>query len=378
MMQRRVFLKLSVVFLVSIVLLSSAAPAFKASETLPNRISDDVFWQMVSDFSEPDGFFRFENFLSNELAFQFVIPDLVEGATPGGVYLGVGPEQNFTYLAALQPEMAFIVDIRRQNMIEHMWYKALFELSADRADFVSHLYARKRPPGLNDKSTARELFAAYRRLEADPALAQKNISAIKDLLISRHKFGLSAEDQTTIEYVYKVFIDAGPALDYSYGGGAPGGPQATPTYADLMIATDEQGQSRSYLATEENYGIVREMERRNLIVPLVGDFAGPKTLLAIGQYIKDHDSKVTAFYTSNVEQYLFQQGNDWRRFYSNVETLPTDSSSVFIRSVNGQNYPRLRGYRMRFQSVLSPISDLLKAFGEERIRYYSDIIRLSR
>ena len=378
MMSRRVFLKLSVVFLASIGLLSSAAPTFKASEPLPGRISDDVFWQMVSDFSEPDGFFRFENFLSNELAFQFVIPDLVDGATPGGVYVGVGPEQNFTYLAALQPKMAFIVDIRRQNMIEHMLYKALFELSTDRADFVSRLYARKRPSGLNNKSTARELFTAYRRLEADPALVQKNLNAIRELLVDRHKFGLSAEDQTTIEYVYKVFIDAGPALDYSYGGGAPGGPQATPTYADLMIATDEQGQSRSYLATEENYRIVREMERRNLIVPLVGDFAGPKTLLSVGQYIKEHDSKVTAFYTSNVEQYLFQQGNDWRRFYSNVATLPTDSSSVFIRSVNGLNYPRLRGYRMRFQSVLSSISDLLKAFDEERIRYYSDIIRMSR
>ena len=257
MTPRRVFLKLSMVFLGSIALLSSAAATLKASEPLPGRISDDVFWQMVSEFSEPDGFFRFENFLSNELAFQFVIPDLVAGATPGGVYLGVGPEQNFTYLAALQPEMAFIIDIRRQNMIEHMLYKALFELSPDRADFVSRLYARKRPPALNNKSTARELFAAYRRLESDPALVQNNINAVKELLVGRHKFGLTTEDQTTIEYVYKVFIDAGPALDYSYGGGAPGGPQATPTYADLMIATDEQGQSRSYLATEENYIIVR-------------------------------------------------------------------------------------------------------------------------
>ena len=66
--------------------------------TLP--IGDQEFWQLVDDFSEPNGYFRSDNLLSNENAFQHVIPTLQATLPAGGVYLGVGPEQNFTYLVA--------------------------------------------------------------------------------------------------------------------------------------------------------------------------------------------------------------------------------------------------------------------------------------
>ena len=73
-------------------------------------------------------------------------------ARPGGVYLGVGPEQNFTYIAALKPKMVFITDIRRGNLHMQLMYKALFELSADRAEFVSRLFTKKRPGGAHRRS----------------------------------------------------------------------------------------------------------------------------------------------------------------------------------------------------------------------------------
>src|SRR5205807_838984 len=95
---------------------------------------------------------------------------------------------------------------------------------------------------------------------------------------------------------------------------------------DHILATDQAGQARSYLATEENFQIVREMHKKNLIVPVVGDFAGSKALRRVGQYIKDHGATVRAFYTSNVEQYLFQQDDDWKKFLISVPTFPLDSS----------------------------------------------------
>src|ERR1700722_4062506 len=90
-----------------------------AVESLPTEISDATFWQMISDLSEPtdgDTYNGGNNFTSNETTFQEVIPDLLKTTKPGGVYLGVAPEQNFTYIAALQPKISFIIDIRRQNM----------------------------------------------------------------------------------------------------------------------------------------------------------------------------------------------------------------------------------------------------------------------
>src|ERR1051326_3707269 len=72
-----------------------------AAEGLPGELSDNSFWKLVTDFSEHGGYFRSDNFVSNEDAFQYVIPELKTGTKPGGVYLGVGPDQNFTYLVAL-------------------------------------------------------------------------------------------------------------------------------------------------------------------------------------------------------------------------------------------------------------------------------------
>jgi hypothetical protein len=45
--------------------------------------------------------------LSNETTFQYVIPDVIKIAKQGRVYMGVGPEQNFSYMVALKPSMAF-------------------------------------------------------------------------------------------------------------------------------------------------------------------------------------------------------------------------------------------------------------------------------
>src|SRR5712671_7193277 len=117
----------------------------RTPDTLPAQYTDAEFWRFVSEFSEPGGRFPYENFVSNEVNYQSVIPEVRRRTTPGGVYLGVAPEQNFTYIAVIQPKVSFIFDIRRQNLVELLMYKALFEMSTDRADFVSQLFSR-RPP----------------------------------------------------------------------------------------------------------------------------------------------------------------------------------------------------------------------------------------
>jgi hypothetical protein len=352
-------------------------PSSFSADTLPRELSDATFWRLVSEFSEEGGFFRFE-YMSNEQQFQYVIPRLKEKRTPGGVYLGVGPEQNFTYIAALQPKMAFIVDIRRQNMIEHLMYKAIFEMSLDRVDFLSRLFSRKAPAGLSSKTPVRLLFQAFRGADPDSDLYRRNLQSIKDHLLKVHKFQLSGEDLNSIDYVYRAFFDAGNA--FSYGGGSYAGFGGV-SYAELMTATDQTGQTRSYLASEENFQAVREMHKKNLIIPVVGNFAGVKALRKVGQYIRDHGSTVTAFYTSNVEQYLFQQDNDWRKFLANVSAFPLDGSSTFIRSSHfafGDSQPSQQFNRSRFIQLLSPMAEVTKAFRAGKITGYEDVIRMSK
>src|SRR6185369_6980940 len=131
---------------------------------------------------------------SNESQFQFVIPGLIAASEPGQVYIGVGPEQNFSYIPATRPGMAFILDIRRGNLVEHLLYKALFEISRDRADFLSRLFSRKRPPALNGRSTVAELFDAFQRAEPTQDLYEKNVQAVIDRLTRMHHLPLDDED----------------------------------------------------------------------------------------------------------------------------------------------------------------------------------------
>ena len=69
----------------------------RPAETLPAQLSDSEYWKMISDFSEPSGHFQYDIVTSNEVSYQHVMPELMKTPRSGGAYLGVGPEQNFTY-----------------------------------------------------------------------------------------------------------------------------------------------------------------------------------------------------------------------------------------------------------------------------------------
>jgi hypothetical protein len=352
-----------------------------AAQNLPARLSDSVFWRLVTTTSEPGGYFRSDNFVSNETSYQWVIPELLRTTKTGGVYLGVGPDQNFTYLVALQPKIAFIFDIRRQNMLTHLMYKALLEQSTDRADFLSRLFSRPRPPHLDTLSAPESLFVAYQLVPPDSAAYRRNVASILDHLAKKHHFSLSDDDTATIAHVYRSFVAYGPDITYNSNQGRSGYGRM-PSYAQLQIETDSAGLHRSYMANEANFRVLKRLEADNLVVPLVGDFAGPTAIRAVGTYLREHHAGVSAFYLSNVEQYLFQQGDDWRHFFDNVGELPLDSSSTFIRSVfDGAVYyrgaPPFGGY-MRARQMLASMLAQVTAFKAGKLMTYSDVIETSR
>jgi hypothetical protein len=350
-----------------------------SAEELPASLSHEAFWKLVIEFSEPGGSFVSDNFVSNELRLQNVLATLTEGRKPGGVYLGVGPEQNFTYIAALKPRIAFIFDIRRQNMIEHLTYKALFELAEDRIDFLARLFSRQRPPGVGKDSSIVEIFAALSAFAAEQGIFEHNVQAVKDLLIADHQFSLTSDDEVAISYILRAFFLAGPGLTYS-GTRLPNARTLLPSYEDLMTDTDQNGEYRSFVATEELFQTVKQLEKNNLLIPVVGDFAGASAIQAVGAYLKEHDATVTGFYLSNVEQYLFMS-DAWKKFYLNVSALPLDSRSVFIRPLinTGQGgYSSSPLFRSGFHwdTFLFSIQDLLAAFNGGMIQSYYDIIQM--
>ena len=364
---------------------AAAAPAARlVAQGLPDRLSDAEFWHMVTDFSEPDGYFRSENLLSNETGFQTVIPELLRTVKPGGVYFGVGPEQNFTYIVAAEPRLAFIVDIRHQNAVQHLLYKALIELSDNRADFLARLFSRPRPAGLDAGTSVDSLFAAFEGVARDSFFYYKTLAAVKDRLVKDHGFALSPLELQLLEHNLDAFYEAGPDLSYNFSSGAGFGGRGMPTYAALMEQNDNAGVHRSYLATEASYRTLRDIEMRNLVVPLTGDFGGSKAIVTAGAYVRAHGAVVTAFYTSNVEQYLFQDGK-WFAFAKNVATLPLDSTSTFIRSgrsgggggFGGGSGFGGGGFGGMRSSLLQSIELLLKAVDDGHVQSYQDVLQTS-
>jgi hypothetical protein len=333
----RVLLASAVVLATALTIPAHAPAVVQATVPAPDSLTDAEFWDFFRSMSEPDGYFLSENFVSNEVSFQHVIPTLQRNLTANGVYLGVGPEQNFTYIANLKPRMAVIFDIRRQNAMQHLMYKALFELSPTRAAFVSRLFSRPAVARLDATLDAKALFDSALAAPADDSAYSANLTAIVTHLTATRGFELPMDDIGSISHVYKVFFTAGPDVNYGYRPGNPMFRTATyPTFASLQSESNADSVPMAFLANEDNYNAVRQLQLRNLIVPVVGDFGGPSAIRSVAEWLRAREMTVTAFYVSNVEQYLFRDpAGAADRFYLNVSSLPLDSTSQFIRSVPG-------------------------------------------
>jgi hypothetical protein len=219
----------------------------------------------------------------------------------------------------------------------HLMYKALFELTTNRADFFALQFNKKRPTGLTAESSAADLVNAFWNVQTSSEAEYKsNLKRIQDHLTQTHKLPLDGNDLQGIEYVYWSFYWYGPAITYnsstSQNGRGGGGNMAS--YGDLVMATDGANVSRGFLANEANFNVLKSLHEKNMLVPVVGNFAGPKALRAVGKYIRDHGATVAAMYLSNVEQYLRQDGI-WGSFCANVASMPLDDKSTFIRSSQG-------------------------------------------
>jgi hypothetical protein len=358
----------------TVVMLIVCAAGARAQSSLPRSLGDGEFARLMTALSEPGGAFADENFVSNELGLERLLPAIEREHGPGGVYVGVGPEQNFSYIAALKPRIAFVLDIRRQNLVEQLLYKALFELSDNRADFLSLLFSRPRPEGLGRDSTAAELMRAFRVADRDEALFGSTLARVLEHLSVQRGLVVDERDRAALVKVLRAFYAAGPDIAYVYGDTD----DWHPNYVQLMDQTDAEGRNFSFLGSAARFLTVRELELRNLIVPVVGDFAGPTALRGIGDYLREHDDAIDVFYVSNVEPYLFSEGI-WQAFYENVSALPVEPGGIFIRTFFGSTVRECGdpGVSTRVP-MQGSITGLLRELDAGRLRTECDLIGLSR
>ena len=333
-----------------------------------------AFASLVEQLSEPNGQFDTDNLISNEQSYLHVVPALEQAGITGGVYLGVGPDQNFSYIARIRPAEAFIVDIRRDNLLLHLLFKAIFAVSRNRVEYLGLLTGRPAPDRADTWRDASIDKIVAHFDEAKPVAAAIAAEDSERLHAAIRKFGvpLSARDFATIDRFHAAFKNEGLSLQFR-STGRPAR-EYYPTYRDLLVETDRKGRKLCYLASEDDFQFLKTLEARDGVIPVVGDLSGPHAVAAIGQLMTQRGERLAAFYVSNVENYLFRDGA-YARYVENLKKLPHTDRSLIIRAIfGGYSIPdSAPGYYST--STVQSLNELLANCGAGKCRTYNDLLR---
>ncbi|MBI4458893.1 MAG: hypothetical protein HY648_02395 [Acidobacteria bacterium] len=352
--RNRSWFRLSLVVLVLGCFLGSlsSSPLGQKARRDSGTIPAAEFSRLIQEFSEQGGFFFSDNFISNETSYPYILSKFQELSLTGGAYIGVGPEQNFTYIAKIRPQIAFIVDIRRQAIIQHLMYKAIFHWAENRAQFLAWLFSKPAP---GERMSGRqvsleEMLAYFSHAPSPDETFTRNLAVLRKTIEKDFKFPLTDKDAQALDYVYSAFRQANLVISFQLGrmGFPARWGRGYPTLQDLLLATDSEGNHANFLASEDDYRFLRKLQRQNRIIPVVGDFSGNKALASVANYLRENDYEVTAFYTSNVEQYLFAD-QAFAGFAANIRKLPISANSVILRMVRTGWEPHpayIPGHRM--------------------------------
>ena len=346
---------------------ATAGPVAKASR------DHKAFAALSARLSEPGGYFDSDNLISNETSYLHVIGKLRELGISGGVYLGVGPDQSFSYLARIRPRMAIMIDIRRDNLLQHLLFKSLFSRSRNRIEYLCTYFGKPLPKTRGwENRNIKELVEYIDGTASDTRLFDKSL---RDVRQDVQKYGvpLSQSDLETIAKVQRAFFSAGLDIRYSSYHRPPR--SIYPPYRELLLETDLNGQQQNYFNSEDDFQFIKKLEDQDMIIPVVGDLSGPQAVRAIGQYIAEIKEHVSAFYVSNVEFYLQRQGT-FDKFVENLKTLPIDNRSVIIRSYfnyYAPAHPQAEPNHFSTQ-LMERIDDLIKQCASGECDSYNDIV----
>jgi hypothetical protein len=323
---------------------------------------DRRFGTVVRDLSRVESGPAADNLVSNEDSYPRPSGQLARAVAPGGVYLGVGPDQNFTLMAHVQPALGVVVDYRRRNLLLHLLHKALFALAPDRAGYLERLTAR-RPAGLGSDPTPADLVAAFRaarfergRLEETVAEVQRVVRPLE--VVEDAEWPALATIQAKL---------AGPGLDARFLA-LP----MYPTLARLIATTDRLGQPAHMLSSDRLYSRVRALHLGDRVLPLVGDYGQADGLRPLADWLRRHGLAVSVVYVSDVEFFLLRAGR-LGAYAANLARVPRTDGALIVRTSTREiDHPeRVRGDSST--TIARPLAGFVEAALAGRIRSLDDL-----
>jgi hypothetical protein len=320
---------------------------------------------LVKECSEQNSPFFSDNLVSNESSY-LQVAETLESAPKGLAYIGVGPEQNFSYIAMVEPSFAFIVDCRRDNVTLHLLYKALFEEASSRTEWVSLLFGREYNPKIETEA-ATSVEALFDRIfcqRSDKSTFAESHTRLRRRLNVLSGLRSLSLDFRALERFHRRFFQQG--LEITFELHTPN-QQRYPTLRSLFLARTSDGRERSFLATAEAYESVRRLHLENRVIPVVGDFTGYKTFTKISEFLRQRGLSAGVVYASNVEQMVWEQRR-WRHWVRNLNALPLAPEALVVRTYidQGRAHPQqMTGHRTT--TLVRPVLELLE---QQRRRPY--------
>ena len=253
------------------------------------------FAAQIERLSEAEGAFDTDNLISNERSYLDVIPALMSAGVSGGAYIGVGPDQNFSYIARIRPAIAYIIDVRRDNLLLHLLFKALFANARSRVEYASLLTGRVVP------SPARRVDRRQRRTTSPRiSIRPSETAAQRDSCASAWSGRLRASacrfhGPTSIRSRASTVNSSTPACRSASGAmdvSRVSTIRRCGSFCWRPMPTDGPGATWRPRTRSSSCGT---LEARDAIVPIVGNVSGPHAMRAIASAIATRGERVSAF-----------------------------------------------------------------------------------
>lgn len=277
---------------------------------------------VVRSLSEPETGPPAENLVSNEDSYANGASDAARLAPERGVFLGVGPDQNFSFVASARPLLAIVADYRRRNSLLHLLHKALMGLSGDRIAYLANLTARNPPPFVKGEPSGKVLAETFARLPMDRERLDGVAREVRRYL---RPFGLVGDDEWPALATIQAKL-AGPGMASRFLG-LPG----YPTLGRMIAATDRRGVASHFLASEGRYRVVRDLQLGDRILPVVADFAAAVAMPRIAAWLGRHRLALSVVYVSDVEFFLLRAGR-FDAYVANLAAMPRLDGAVIART----------------------------------------------
>lgn len=354
---------------------SPGNPAPPEELTNNNALSLEQFASLSQKLSEPNGYFDTDNLISNETSYLHVMGKMRQMKINGGAFIGVGPDQSFSYIAQIRPSIAFMVDVRRDNLLQHLLFKSLFASARNRMEFLCLFFGKPVPTDLKswDTRSIQDIVAYVDKTPKEVKLFDATHAALQ-AKIKSYGIKISEAELATIKRMHLEFFTSG--LDLKFTSHGRGSRYYYPNYRDLMLEKDLTGKQCNYLVSEDDFQFMKSLQERNLVIPVTGNLAGDHALKSIAAYLNERGEKVSAFYTSNVEFYL-SRGDEFDQFAKSVKLMPRAANSVIIRSyfngTFGYAHPQsVSGYYST--QLLQTMDSFVKEFSAGGLQSYTDVI----